>query len=398
MTRRAARPSGFSISLHNKARALEWDVLSGLDSILRFAGAEAPPTELFTQLSSAHGQRIGRAVRRAARLAEALAERAPPGYEVFTVHAHDEGTSIAGDDINANKGLSESVGHHDGHDHDHAGAFLCGCMESVERDVRRWVSAGLKRRGGASTVRSARSTRAGTRRARSGSRAQSRNRTERSRSRAPTEHSRTDTNVRTWDRDSNEEEEEAEEEDDEEIEEDDDVYEEDILLSGPGHAGASVVCTLGFGLRRVLRVRREHKSKGEGAELDAAVHDGHSNMGGTYTNEPELQRERRRVDNTLLKEPTSKSSYSIITSTFSSSSASSIGASTHRTEKPRPSGATVTEAAPVAEHEDTHIHAGEKNAREHGRGRWVDGEKEIVVKASVLMSSTLEMLQRHLIR
>lgn len=338
--------------------------LDGLDSILRFAGAHAPPGELFAELSSVHGQRVERVVRRAVRLAEAIAERAPPGYEVFTVRV----------------GASEHEGdmHKDGeHATEGGGAFLCDCMESVERDVRRWVGAGMKRRGPgtsrtARTARTGRSTRAGTRRTRS-----------RSRSRAPTERSRTDTNLHTWDKDSDDE--LDEDDDDDDVEDDDDMYEEDILLSGPGHAGASVMCTLGFGLRRIVRVRRERKGA---AEVSAAQE---VNAEGTIVDEPELQRERRRAD---TKEMLSKSSYTIITSTVSSS-ASSIGASTHRTEKPKPSGATVEAEAETRSLTSKPV---EKETKGRGKGRWVDGEGEVVVKASVLMSTTLEMLQKHLIR
>ena len=66
------------------------DILVGFESLLRFAGAHSPPGVLLEELSKEFGSRISLAVKRTARLATDLAERAPAGCEVFTAAFGDD--------------------------------------------------------------------------------------------------------------------------------------------------------------------------------------------------------------------------------------------------------------------------------------------------------------------
>ncbi|KAI5116263.1 hypothetical protein M0805_008168 [Coniferiporia weirii] len=353
LTRRAARPAGFTSSLYHAAHVLEMDVLSGFESLLRFAGAHSPPGVLFSELSGVHGRRVGRAVRRAVRLTEALAEKAPPGYEVFTVDVIEgEEGGMRGNGAGVGEGEQGGKGD-DGKAEQ--GVFLCECMDSVDTDARRWAGLGRTRKSGTNTGRS--KSRGGTHTARSKSKGGTR--TGRSKSRGRTERSRTDTNVRDWDRDDSDDTDEEEEE------------EEDILHAGPNHAGAVVVCSLGFGLRRVMRQKQRRK------QPQVEVKE----------KEQELQRERRRgqqAEVETVKDSKSKSSYSILSTSISASTSTS-SSSSGRTERQQAGATQITERVVGAPDKDG------------GRRTWADGEAEVVVKASVLMSSTIDLLQRRFV-
>ncbi|KAH8118010.1 hypothetical protein DFH11DRAFT_1741056 [Phellopilus nigrolimitatus] len=309
LTRRHARSAlaspGFGAALTQATRSLEMEVLIGFEALLRFAGAHTPPGVLLSDLSGTHGRRIEKAVRSATRLAEALAEKAPPGCDVFTVDvrkAYGRSKEKVEEDEQANGG-----GDPDGR----AGRFI-------------WV--GRKRRKGTRASKSLRTQ------------------------------SVTDTNIRQWDKDDSDEEEDEEDED----EYDDDAH--DILRDGPNHAGAAVVCSLGFGLRRVLRRRRRPARAGR----EAAAAD-----------EDALQRERRRgnAEEATPRAGASASSYS------STSLTTSTSATTARTERAAP----APPAARLAGGRDS------DTARERARA---DGDVAIVVKTDVLMSSTVDVLQR----
>lgn len=295
---------------------LEMDILVGFESLLRFAGAHSPPGVLLEELSKEFGSRISLAVKRTARLATDLAERAPTGCEVFTAAFGDDSSKDG-----ENKGENCR------------GATLCGCMENIDSECRRWV--GRKRGSKAS-----RGTRAGTRTG-----------TMRSRSRISRGRTATtwaDTNIRQWDQDDSDEEIETD------SEEEEDEFEEGVE---PGtHDHASVVCALGFGLRRVYK---------SGKQTHAAEHSAISGV-----DQPEeLQWERKRRMQAEV-ETVRSTSYSISQSISSPDSTTSTPLASVRTDRPR------------NPHTSALVETGTETR-----------SAELLVKADVLMSSTVEHLQ-----
>ncbi|EJD06908.1 uncharacterized protein FOMMEDRAFT_165575 [Fomitiporia mediterranea MF3/22] len=356
----------FSAARDHAVHLLEMDILVGAESLLRFAGAHSPPGVLLAELSTAYGRRISRVVRRAAKLASDLAERAPVGCEVFTV--------------------AEEAEH--GHARGGGGVFLCGCMESVDQECRQWIGKTHHENENDRRTRGTRTrthTRAGTVRNKSKTRSHARSAT-----------TYADTNTRYWRAEDSDK--ETEDDDSEEEEEDTEGNgEEDIFVESPrvhitvdeeGYAltHETVMCSLGFGLRRVLRGAKR-KDEQEGARGPRIQH-----------STEDLQRERRRVPKpqaqairTTNSRSEAKSTYTIKLSTVSSSSPSTPTSASSHTERQKPRN---RQQHSTADHESHAAHQDEQDEQKQEEGR----EVEVLVKTDVLMSSTVDLLRKRVVR
>ena len=294
---------------------------------MRFAGAHSAPGDLLIELRRLHSHQINRCVCRAVRLARDIAERGPTGCEVFTVGNN----STRKRSRNGPQPQSE--------------IFLCGCMESADAECRQWTGQ-HKRRG--------RGTQRGTTTARS---------SVKSKSRTATTRTWADTYIRQWDRDSDDDA-DADLDSDSEIEAGDN---EDEFAEGHGHG--SVMCSLGFGLRRILNVAKPRSTVAR------------SISGQSRGPDQEKRRSRQAKVETVQDTSEHKSTYTKITTTLSTASSSAASVSDNVTERPPPtSGRSYTE--------NTAMRSSIAEPRR---------PVEVLVKTDVLMSSTLETLQQRFV-
>ncbi|KAL5525728.1 hypothetical protein ACEPAG_7065 [Sanghuangporus baumii] len=353
MTSPSTSGGGYSAARDHAIHLLEMDILVGAEAILHFSGAHSPPGGLLQELSREHGRRIAHVVKRTAKLANDLAERSPVGCEVFTVHVGEDASEVG-------PGTGMRMG-----------TALCGCMESVDQECRQWVGQTARTERGRRTTGTRTHTRAGTVRNKS-----------KTRSHAWTATTRTwaDTNIRQWDRDTTEEDEDDSDEDEEEIdEEEEDQFAETINVKDEGEPvedgvedepiHPTVLCSLGFGLRRVIRRPRHRHTHGPRAQ----------------SSQETLQRERRRVPKPEVETLHGSQSDGKSTKTFTLTSLAPTSPLTSRTARYR------------RRHEHEHEREGEKGEHEGEEGE--EGrEVDVLVKTDVLVSTTVDSLRQRVLQ
>ncbi|OCB91685.1 hypothetical protein A7U60_g1036 [Sanghuangporus baumii] len=344
---------GYSAARDHAIHLLEMDILVGAEAILRFSGAHSPPGALLQELSREHGRRISRVVKRAAKLANDLAERSPVGCEVFIVHVGEDASEHG---PGAGMGMA-----------------LCGCMESVDQECRQWVGQTARTERGGRTAGTRTHTRAGTVRKKSKTR---------SHARTATTRTWADTIIRQWDRDTTEEDEDDSDEDEEEIDdEEEDQFAETIdgkvegELVEEGDEGETlyptVLCSLGFGLRRIIRRprhRRIHPTPGPR----------------TQPSQETLQHERRRVPKPEVETLHGSQSDAKSIKSFTITSLAPTSPLTSRTARYRRR----------REHEHEREGEGGEHEEEEVEGREVD----VLVKTDVLVSTTVDSLRQRVVQ
>lgn len=322
----SSSPQNFKVAQAHAIYTVETQILVGFGDILRFAGAHSAPGDLLAELRRLHSHRINRCVCRAVRLARDIAEHGPTGCEIFTV------------------GSNNSRKRHSSKQQVQPEIFLCGCMENADTECRQWVGQ-HKRRG--------RGSQRGTTTARS---------SVKSKSHTATTRTWADTCIRQWDRDSDDDV-DASLDSDSEIETGDN---EDEFADGHGHG--SVLCSLGFGLRRIMNVAKPRS-------LARSI------GGQTRETEHKSRRSRQARAETVQDTSEQKSTYTKMTTTLSTASSSATSVSDNLTERPPPTtGRSYTE--------DTTWRSSIGEPRR---------PVEVLVKTDVLISSTLKALQKRFV-
>ena len=345
--------NNFRVAQGQAIATLETRILIGFCDILRFAGVHSAPGELIVELRTMHRARVNDCVCLAVRLAKDLAERAPTGCEVFTVGGSKD-SDKARRTPPPRSGIPQPQSE----------TFLCGCMESVDKECRQWVGQKKTRTTGTGTVGGGGTT---TTRSRTGTHTKSRAGT-------------TTTRTWAWDRDDSEDDEPEDNsnldgESEVEVGENEDEFVEgaDATRYGDG----SVLCSLGFGLRRTVGLgAAKMASSVSGQTRETEVRE--------FDQERERERERRsrqpRAETVQGSE--NRSTYTKLTTMLSSPSKSSSVVSDDPTERPIPTPtATTTAGRPFTDNTG--------GVTQHPRRIM-----EVLVRTDVLMSSTVEALQK----